>query len=156
MQGIDKSALELMACTGRKISEQALASFRFESATDLAAAVSGADAVVESYSTIDRTGVRPEMLAPLPPGPAAVCATHLAEQELTSGAWRRRRSTRCCRPPRLACRSFTAPRLDRRFGTLPAARTSRPLARRRRPVPGLCGVLGRRTTVNHPREMARV
>jgi len=38
MQGIDKTALELMARTGRKISEQALASFRFESATDLAEA----------------------------------------------------------------------------------------------------------------------
>ncbi len=38
MQGIDITALELMARTGRKISEQALASFRFESATGLAEA----------------------------------------------------------------------------------------------------------------------
>ncbi len=38
MQGTSKTVLELMARTGRKISEQALASFRFESATDLAAA----------------------------------------------------------------------------------------------------------------------
>jgi alpha-galactosidase/6-phospho-beta-glucosidase family protein len=38
MQGIDKTALDLMARTGRKISERALASFWFESATGLAEA----------------------------------------------------------------------------------------------------------------------
>jgi alpha-galactosidase/6-phospho-beta-glucosidase family protein len=73
-------------------------------------------AVVESYSTIDRTGVRPEMLAPLPPGPAAVCASHLAEQELTVDAaihGNRRKALRAlCMDPAITLWSVAAPLLD--------------------------------------------
>jgi len=47
LQDIDQAALDLMARMGRKISTQAGASFRFETAMDLAAAVSGADVVVD-------------------------------------------------------------------------------------------------------------
>ena len=45
-----------------------------------------AGAVVECYATIDGAGVHPEFPGPLPHGPAEVCLTHLAEQELTVDA----------------------------------------------------------------------
>jgi alpha-galactosidase len=43
-------------------------------------------AVVECYATINRAGVHPEFPGPLPRGPAEVCLSHLAEQELTVDA----------------------------------------------------------------------
>jgi alpha-galactosidase len=47
LQDIDQAALDLMLRMGRKLSEQAGASFRFEAATDLRIAVAGADVVVD-------------------------------------------------------------------------------------------------------------
>ncbi len=75
-----------------------------------------AGAGVESYATIDRTGVHPEMLAPLPPGPAAVCASHAGEQELTVDA--AVEGDRCkalqalCMDPGIQFLSSAAPMLD--------------------------------------------
>jgi len=43
-------------------------------------------AVVECYATVDRWGVHPDFPGPLPHGPAEVCLSHLAEQELTVDA----------------------------------------------------------------------
>ncbi len=75
-----------------------------------------AGAVVESYATIDKTGVHPEALAPLPPGPAAVCASHLAEQELTVDAAirgdRRKALQALCMDPAIQVWSVAAPLLD--------------------------------------------
>jgi alpha-galactosidase len=45
-----------------------------------------AGAVVECYATVDRRGVHPEFPGRLPHGPAEVCLSHLAEQELTLDA----------------------------------------------------------------------
>ena len=64
LQDSDQAALDLMARTRRKISEQALASFRFESATDLAAAVSGADVVVECIGIGGLKAMRADLVIP--------------------------------------------------------------------------------------------
>jgi alpha-galactosidase len=73
-------------------------------------------AVVESFAVIDRAGVHPEMLAPLPPGPAAVCANHLAEQALTVEAAiegdRRKALQALCMDPAIQIWSTAAPMLD--------------------------------------------
>ncbi len=73
-------------------------------------------AVVESYATVDRTGVHPEMLTPLPPGPAAVCASHMAEQELTVEAAiegnRQKALQALCMDPAIQLWSAAAPLLD--------------------------------------------
>ncbi len=71
---------------------------------------------MESYATIDETGVHPERLAPLPPGPAAVWASHLTELELTVEAAiegdGRKAPQAFCMDPATQVWSVAAPLLD--------------------------------------------
>ncbi len=75
-----------------------------------------AGAVVESYRAIDGTGVHPEVQPPLLPGPAAVCQSHLVEQELTVDAAlqgdRGKALQALCLDPALQRWEIAAPLLD--------------------------------------------
>ena len=73
-------------------------------------------AVVETYAAIDGTGVHPEFQKPLPPGPAAVCQSHLVEQELTVEAAiqgdRRKALQALCMDPAIHLWSIAEPLLN--------------------------------------------
>jgi len=79
-----------------------------------------AGAVVECYATIDRWGVHPEFPGPLPHGPAEVCLSHLAEQELTVDAAihgdRRRALQALLMDPAVQSWETAAPMLDEMLG----------------------------------------